>query len=291
MKSMKVLIFGNGRLGKELARTQPWPDIDAYVVKRSDVDIRKRSQFSKLVDEFMPDIVINAAANTNVDYLESHEGEALGVNAFAPTSMAHDCQLYGIPFIHYSTDYVFDGESNVAYLDDSIQNPINVYGRSKMLSEKYVLERSDACIVLRTSWLYDGIGDDFVTKILNWARGGKVRVVEDQISNPTWVGDLARMTWELVYKEKISLGFIAANRGIYNCAAAGYVSRYEWAKAILEIKGIDAEVIPAKTADFPTPARRPLFTALDCTRFSDVFCMKPMFWKDALRECLGGLDD
>lgn len=286
---MRLLLLGKyGQLGWELNRTlAPLGDLRAY--DYPDVDLTKLEHLRALMGEVAPDVIVNAIAYTAVDRAESESETALTVNGYAPGLMAEEAAKLGSVLIHYSTDYVFDGSKNGAYVEEDDTNPINVYGRSKLIGEQEIQAIGGAYLILRTSWVYSLRRDNFVTKVLQWSRSQEtLRVVTDQISNPTWCRMLAGITGLLLSRggEDVAT-WVNERRGLYHLAGSGYASRFEWAGAILELDPRPEEqtvtrIQPALSADFPTAAERPLFSALNCDKFKHTFGLQLPDWKEAL---------
>jgi dTDP-4-dehydrorhamnose reductase len=226
----------------------------------------------------------------------------MAINARAPGLLAEEAARSGAVLLHYSTDYVFDGAKGSAYLESDLPHPINVYGRSKLMGEQAVVDAGGASIILRTSWVYSLRRDSFVTKTLSWSRQQTtLRVVQDQIGCPTWARMLAEITAALLARggnqmdPKNSTGvdftpfeWLLQRQGIYHMAGDGNASRLDWAKAILRYDSHPEEqsvkeVLPALTADFPTPAQRPLYSALCCDRFFTTFGLRLPAWETSLR--------
>jgi dTDP-4-dehydrorhamnose reductase len=196
----------------------------------------------------------------------------------------------GAHLIHYSTDYVFDGKKGSAYLESDLPNPLGVYGQSKLAGERSIQEAGGNTLILRTSWVYSLRRDSFVTKVLSWGRRQtSLRVVADQVGNPTWSRPLAETISQLLAMSgRDPYSWILERKGIYHLAGDGYASRLEWAQAILGCdphpqEQVVQEVLPALTAEFPTPAQRPLFSALDCGRFTQTFDLRLPPWEIALQ--------
>jgi len=195
--------------------------------------------------------------------------------------------------IHFSTDYVFDGTKGAEYVENDEPNPINIYGQSKLAGERSVQQAGGAYLILRTSWVYSLRQESFVTKVLEWARNHTtLRIVNDQIGNPTWSRMLAEITAQLLAKGAENLQpWLLERSGVYHLAGSGAASRYEWARAVLacdprQDEQVAKEVQPALTADFPTPAKRPLFSALDCNLFTKTFGLRLPDWEQALQLAL-----
>jgi dTDP-4-dehydrorhamnose reductase len=234
--------------------------------------------------------LVNATAYTAVDKAESEAEMATAINAQAPRILAEEAQRIGAAFIHYSTDYVFDGQKDADYIESDQPNPINMYGESKLAGEMAIQEAGGVFLILRTSWVYSQRRESFVTKVIEWSRKQTtLQIVDDQISNPTWCRMLAEITAQLMAKAgEDVMGWMGERNGIYHLAGSGRASRFQWAQAILALdphreKQIVREVLPASSADFPTPARRPLHSALNCDRFNETFGLRLPEWMDALK--------
>ncbi|MCX8061892.1 MAG: dTDP-4-dehydrorhamnose reductase [Anaerolineales bacterium] len=290
---MKILLLGkNGQLGWELQRClQPLGQVWAFDTPK--IDLRVPESIRPLIREVKPNVLINAAAYTAVDRAESEGDLALKINAEAPRVMAEECASLKALLLHYSTDYVFDGTKGSSYTEDDQPNPLNQYGRSKWMGEQAIQEVGGGYLIFRTAWVYSLRGDSFAKKVLQWSRQQEtLRVVGDQISNPTWARMLAEITALLL--ARYSLAELVKRRGLYHLAGDGYCSRYEWAKTILELDPepqtrLTRQILPAKSEEFPTPAQRPLFSALNCERFVSTFDLQLPPWKEALQLALDKL--
>lgn len=288
---MKILLLGsNGQLGYEAIRTL-FCYGDLVVVDYPDIDFTKPDQVIKFVTEVNPDLIYNAFAYTDVDRAEQEPEKAMLINCHTPGEVANYCKKNKVPFIHFSTDYVFDGQKNALYTEDDIPNPINIYGISKFAGEKAIMESQCPHVIFRTSWVYSMRAGGFVKKVINWAQNNEeLRIVDDQIGNPTWARMLAIQSSTLVKNSKNeTLDLIKSKGGLYHLAGGGYTSRYEWTKTIINFltKDIPLKVkkyIPTKSDAFPTPAaKRPLFTAINCEKFEHLFSIKLIGWKTALK--------
>jgi dTDP-4-dehydrorhamnose reductase len=200
--------------------------------------------------------------------------------------LAEEAQRLNAVFVHYSTDYVFDGKKGTPYVEEDTPNPLNFYGRSKLEGERMVQEAGGISLILRTSWVYSLRQGGFVNKVLQWARQQEtLRMVDDQISNPTWARMLAEITSQVLARgEK----YIHERAGLYHLSGDGLTSRFEWARLILELDSnrheqLVKEIRPAPTSDFLTPARRPLLSALTCDNFAATFGLRLPAWEAALR--------
>jgi dTDP-4-dehydrorhamnose reductase len=290
---MKIVLFGKtGQLGWELQRTLSTFG-QVFALGRDKADLSNPITIQNVLYALKPNIVINASAYTNVDLAETQFELAKKINGLTPGIMAEATQKLGAIFIHYSTDYVFDGEKGSPYLENDPTNPINKYGISKLVGDENILQAGDAYIILRTSWVYSMHGNGFVNKVLEWARKNQtLRIVNDQTSNPTWARTLAETTSLILTQNKSNLfETIKAKRGIYHVAGAGYTSRYEWAKQIIanasnRTEKLAQTIQPALSEEFRTSAIRPRFSALDCTKFTNTFNIHLPNWQDDLKQAM-----
>lgn len=292
---MKILLFGKtGQVGWEAHRTlSPLGEVHAY--GPDELDLAKLNELEKTIRDVKPGIIINASAYTAVDKAESEPELARAINAAAPGVMAEEARNLGIPIVHISTDYVFDGKKGGPYTEGDETNPLNVYGQTKLEGEQAIVQVGGAHVILRTSWVYSLRGDSFVTKILAWSRKQEtLKVVSDQIGSPTWARMLAETISGMLAQGLPNLqNYFLERRGIYHLGGAGSVSRFNFAKAILRLDSNPGEQVtkrlePALTADFPTPALRPLRTELDCARFERMFGFCLPGWEEALRIAMEG---
>jgi dTDP-4-dehydrorhamnose reductase len=286
---MRIVLFGkNGQLGWEFQRILPILG-EVIALGRNEVDVSDPHEIQKPLDELKPDLIINTSAYTDVDQAEKDSELAMKINAIAPGVMAEAAHKTGAVFIHYSTDYVFDGTSDIPYTELDRTNPLNVYGESKLIGEENIKQVGDSYLILRTSWVYSLRGNSFVKKVLDWARRNEtLKVVSDQVGSPTWARMLAGITSLTIAQNNSNLlETIREKSGVYHMAGSGYTSRYEWAKQILATDpNLGEQVVqsfePALSKDFPTPATRPLFSALNCTHFEETFGLQLPAWDSAL---------
>jgi dTDP-4-dehydrorhamnose reductase len=286
---MKILLFGkNGQLGWELRRTlAPLGQITA--LDYDEVDLVNADQLRQKIVDLRPELIVNASAYTDVDGAQRARETAFAINATAPQIMARQARELDAVLIHFSTDYVFEGTKNEPYVEQDVPNPVNVYGESKLAGEEAVQASAGAFLILRTAWLYSLRGSNFVTKVLDWSRRHqKLHIVDDQISNPTWARILAQLTAHVLNQGD---GHLRERSGLYHLAGGGQASRFEWAQEILkhdprpeEQKA--TEVVRASTSDIPTPARRPLYSALNCDRFAEAFGLRAPAWEHELKLAL-----
>jgi dTDP-4-dehydrorhamnose reductase len=257
---------------------------------RSELDVSHIDGLKHTLIEIKPDLIINASAYTEVDRAETEPDATMKINAQAPGSMAETARKLGAVLIHYSTDYVFDGKKGHPYTENDSTNPLNMYGKSKLKGEEYIQQAGDVYLILRTSWVYSMRGNSFVNKVLRWARKNEtLKIVSDQIGNPTWARALAETTNLILFRTKSNLfETIREKHGIYHLAGSGYTSRYEWAKQILandpsQTEQLVQSIEPISSNEFPTPALRPLFTALDCAKVEENFGLRLPSWEESLR--------
>lgn len=286
---MRILLFGKyGQLGWELHRSV-LPLGNVLALDYPEIDLAK-DDFIDIIRSYNPEIIINGTAYTAVDRAESEPEITMAVNARAPGIMAEEAVKLGAALIHYSTDYVFDGAKGADYVEIDAPNPLGVYGRSKLVGEQAIEQVGGTYLILRTSWVYSLRRDSFVTKVLQWARQQTtLRVVADQIGNPTWARMLAEITAQVLAKGSDNItSWLHERRGLYHLAGSGRASRLEWAEAILQFDPektdqIVQELQPARTADFPAPAQRPLHSALNCDRFKETYELQLPDWREALQ--------
>jgi dTDP-4-dehydrorhamnose reductase len=287
---MRILLLGkNGQLGWELNRSLATLG-ELIALDYPEIDLADSEQLYLLIREIKPEVVVNAAAYTQVDIAESEPERAKAINQTAPGKMAQACTDVGAAIIHFSTDYVFDGQKGSLYTERDKPNPLNVYGKTKLGGELLVANNSSSYLILRTSWVYSMRGSSYVSRVLNWARKEyNLRIVSDQIGNPTWARMLAEITSQLLARTDGSpVNWIGERKGLYHLAGGGYSSRFDWAKQILSLdpspeKQICHGILPAKTAEFLDIAERPLFSALNCDYFFSTFGLKLPPWEMALQ--------
>ncbi len=283
---MRILLFGAmGQLGTELQQAlSPIGDIFPFDIHN--LNLENTVEVRETIHTVRPNVIVNASAYTAVDQAESEAEKAFTVNGAIPALFAEEASKLGAFLIHYSTDYVFDGTKGVPYLEGDETNPLGIYGKSKLVGEEAIQAGDAKYLILRTSWVYSRNRSSFVTKVLEWARKQEVlSIVSDQVSNPTWARTLANVTAELLGK---GMDCLREHRGLYHVAGNGYASRLDWAKKIIELDPNKHEqkvneIVPALTSDFPTPAQRPLFSALDCSLFQATFDIPLPKWEDALK--------
>jgi dTDP-4-dehydrorhamnose reductase len=282
----RILLIGrNGQLGRELNRSLIASG-ELTAVDYPDIDLAKPETIRTLVQAVRPGVIVNAAAYTAVDLAETEQEKAWAINAEAPGVMAEEARRMNAVFVHYSTDYVFDGQKTTPYDENDSPAPLNQYGLSKLEGERRVQAAGGTSLVFRTSWVYSlRMSTGFVAKTLQWARQQeKIRVVSDQVSNPTWARLLAEASCQVL---RLDPEHLQAQSGLYHVASRDFTSRFDWARQILELDPdrqdqLVKEVLPTSSSEFPTPARRPAFSALNCERFQKAFNLYLPGWRETL---------
>jgi dTDP-4-dehydrorhamnose reductase len=284
---MKILITGAfGQLGSELKElTKKHPDWQFLFTDIDELNITDENEVKNYFHQQQPDFVINCAAYTAVDKAENDVETAEKVNALAPKFIAKYSKLTGAKLIHISTDYVFDGESFVPFSEETKVNPLGVYGKTKLQGEINCFEENPDSLVIRTSWLYSSFGNNFVKTMLRLAgERDKLNVVFDQVGTPTNAADLAGAILSIIQiSEKDKGKFVP---GIYHYSNEGVASWYDFAKAIFEIAGINCEVSPVLSDQFPTAAKRPNYSVLNKSKIKNTFGLVIPYWKESLKVCL-----
>ncbi|MCH5219477.1 MAG: dTDP-4-dehydrorhamnose reductase [Muribaculaceae bacterium] len=279
---LNILLTGaNGQLGQAIQQTlKPYRDIAVNALSHKDFDITDRKQVEQHLHLSQYTHIINCAAYTAVDKAESDKETCNKINIEGVGNLALASAERGIKVLHFSTDYVFDGKAKVPYKEDSIGQPLNVYGQSKLDGEKILFANNPDCIVLRTGWLYSAFGHNFVKTILRNARQGTLlRVVSDQTGTPTFAEHLASAVASIL----ISPEWIP---GIYNYTNEGQTTWYEFAKKIIEDTYPNAFLTACATTDYHAAAQRPAFSVLDKSKIKQTFNITIPHWTEGLKECL-----
>lgn len=285
MQRPTVLVTGaNGQLGFELVRLLA-PHGDVVATDRARLDLADPDAIVAAVRGARPALIVNAAAYTAVDRAEKEPALAHAINGRAPGILAEEAKRLGALLIHYSTDYVFDGERRTPYPEDAPAAPRNVYGASKLDGERAIAATGAHALVFRTSWVYGLRGANFLLTIRRLAaQRDELRIVADQIGVPNWCRELAQATARIV---GAGLGAAIERGGLYHLCAHGEASWHEFACAILA--GAPApRIVAITTAEYPTPARRPAYGVLATTRFEATFGFALPDWHDSLARCLAG---
>jgi dTDP-4-dehydrorhamnose reductase len=286
---VRVLLFGaSGQLGTSLQKTAP-TNIVLLPYDRTACDISLAESVQHVIDKEQPSVVINAAAYTAVDKAESDAEMAFAINAVAPGVMAAACATRKIPLVHISTDFVFGSSQGKPFGPDDMRAPSGVYAKSKMAGEDAVLFASPDNLLVRTAWVYAATGTNFVKTMLRlMASQPQLRVIADQLGTPTHAHALAKTIWALVE--------VRAS-GAYHCTDAGAASWYDFAIAIQEealaagLLSAAVPVIPIRTEDYPTPAKRPGYSVLNCFKTWELLGASARHWRVELRDMIAELKD
>ncbi len=285
---MKILLTGaSGQVGYELERSlQALGEVVA--VDRARMDLSDLDQVRDVVRAVRPGLIVNPAAYTAVDKAESEPELAHRINAEAPAVMAAEARTLGAAMVHYSTDYVFDGSKQGAYVETDATNPINIYGLSKLAGEQAIAEAGIPHLILRTSWVYGMRGKNFLLTMLRLAgERDELRVVADQHGAPTWSRTLADATAVLLAQAR---GGGAAwwdqHSGIYHLSAEGQTTWHGFTEAIVAAAGLNCRVMPISSAQYPVPAKRPVNSVMSSEKLTQRLCALPQ-WQEALKLCLG----
>ena len=275
---MKLIVLGSkGMLARDLIPMLT-EEHATFPFDQDQVDITDKKRVFDVIGSMKPDLVVNCAAYNQVDQAETDHDAAFGVNADGVQHLALACEEFGSVLCHFSTDYVFDGKSTQPYQPDDQPNPISLYGESKWAGEVVIQSILNRYYLIRTSSLYGKHGPNFVYTILRLAKEKKVlRVVQDQIMSPTWTMNLAQGVMKLIHSD---------NFGVYHLTdrTDGGISWFEFAKEILKLKGINKEIKPTTSEEFKRPAKRPAYSVLDTTLFTQRSGYEPMAWQESLKQ-------
>lgn len=290
---MKVLVTGSdGQLAKDLIPLLDSAGFEMCSLNSAMLDITDKEAVLKAVADFSPELIINCAAYTKVDKAEEERELAFKINAEGAANMAEVAVASKALLIHISTDFVFDGLKSTPYSELDATNPLSIYGKSKLKGEDEILKRACDSLIIRTSWLYGALGKNFVKTMLRLAGEREVlTVVEDQIGSPTWTGDLAGVITEIAKLKKAG----DTRTGIYHYSNKGEISWFDLARAIVEeARSIGEElkcerVEPIPTSAYPTPAKRPPYSALSTKKIERDFDISIPHWRVSLKRMIGQL--
>ncbi len=292
-----IMLTGkNGQLGWELQRTLPTL-AKVIAFDRHTLDLSDHKLLRSTIRDIKPDLIINAAAYTAVDQAEKEEDLAIAINANAPEIMAEEAKSLGAMLIHYSTDYVFDGNKKEAYSEIDNPDPNNIYGKSKLLGEQAIQSSGIPHYIFRTSWVYAARGQNFLLTMLRLMQEREsLNIVDDQFGSPTWSRSIAEITGQIISRSNESAGLnydvIQHLSGIYHLTSNGRTSWFEFAKEIrhqvsdrIMIKD-SFQILGIPTSQYPAPAKRPANSELSTSKLSNTFGIVCSDWKDSLDLCL-----
>jgi dTDP-4-dehydrorhamnose reductase len=305
MKPRILLIGRNGQIGGELQRLLPRLG-EVVAPDRREMDLSRPSEVRESIRKIRPALIVNAAAYTAVDQAESDEPTARSINADAPALMAEEAKKIGAAFVHFSTDYVFDGLKVSPYSESDSPNPLGVYGKTKLSGEQAIRDTGVQHLIFRTAWVYATRGRNFLLTVLRLAsQREELRIVQDQIGAPTWSREIARATTDILARLAVNgdtpLSFPGVS-GTYHMTAQGSATWYDFAQAILDEAAraplnlswmetatgnrplIARRVVPITTAEYPTPARRPPYSVLSNSLLARTFGLQLSEWRVALHD-------
>ena len=278
----KILVTGaNGQLGQCLQKiSSQFEEFEFIFTDSETLDITNKEEVNDFFWQNAPDFCINAAAYTAVDLAETDIEKAFLVNADGTENLAEACAENNAQFIHVSTDYVFDGENNLAYTEEDFTNPLGVYGASKLAGDELALEVNPCSVILRTSWVYSEFGKNFVKTMLSlFANKDELNIVADQFGQPTNANDLAEAIMKIIKSEKIT-------PGIFNFSNLGRISWFDFAEKIAELSEAKIKLNAIETSQYPTPAKRPKNSVLDLDKISKTYAVPLKPWEESLEDCV-----
>ena len=278
----KILVTGaNGQLGQCLQKiSSQFEEFEFIFTDSETLDITNKEEVNDFFWQNAPDFCINAAAYTAVDLAETDIEKAFLVNADGTENLAEACAENNAQFIHVSTDYVFDGENNLAYTEEDFTNPLGVYGASKLAGDELALEVNPCSVILRTSWVYSEFGKNFVKTMLSlFATKDELNIVADQFGQPTNANDLAEAIMKIIKSEKIT-------PGIFNFSNLGRISWFDFAEKIAGLSEAKIKLNAIETSQYPTPAKRPKNSVLDLDKISKTYAIQLKPWEESLEDCV-----
>jgi dTDP-4-dehydrorhamnose reductase len=271
-----VLLGANGMLGSDICRLCTEDNLDITPFDLPDFDITDKNQLERAIEQ--ADIVINCAAYTNVEKAETESGQAFKVNAEAVGNLARIARKKNIYVIHISTDFVFDGIKEIPYIETDLPNPINIYGKSKLDGETLLIKNHSNFAIIRVQWTYGKNGANFIAKLVSLAKQkDSFKVVDDQLGSPTSTQEAAGAILEFAAKKP---------QGLFHYAAEGFASRYDVAKFVFEKLKLNTKVLPCKSGEFPTAAKRPLNSRFCCDKIQSLLDKPIAVWQKPLERFL-----
>ncbi|MDE7413192.1 MAG: dTDP-4-dehydrorhamnose reductase [Muribaculaceae bacterium] len=284
---MKILVTGsNGQLGNALKNVFSKDEgLEVTYTDVEDLDITDREEVDHFIKENKFDFIVNCAAYTAVDRAETDDLKAAAINTVAVGNIAQAASRNRVKVIHISTDYVFNGEGYRPYEENDEPYPRSIYGRTKLEGEGILTSFCQDALIIRTAWLYSEFGNNFVKTMLRLSNEkDSINVVADQIGSPTYAGDLADAIHHIIRHKKWL-------PGIYHFTNEGVASWFDFTKAIYEIAGKNTIVNPIPTSQYPTPAKRPLYSVLSKMKIKNIYGVKIPYWRDSLKKCLSLLGE
>lgn len=282
MKQKILVVGGNGQLGNCLRKIEPQFEnkFEILFTDSSILDITNEDQIIECFENFKPKYCINASAYTAVDLAEKESEKAFAVNAYGVANLAQACEDFDATFIHVSTDYVFDGETNLCYSEDDFTNPIGVYGETKLKGEELALDIHAKTIILRTSWLYSEFNKNFVKTMLNlFSQKDKLGIVSDQFGQPTNANDLAEAIMQIIETPNKKFG-------IYHFANYPETTWFNFAQKIADFSESHIKLNELTTEEYPTIAKRPKRSTMCLDKIEKDYHIEPKHWENSLEECI-----
>jgi len=283
-----ILLTGcNGQLGSEIRKLAPfYSNFNILFTDIEELNITDKRELDRFFAVHKPGCVINCAAYTAVDRAETEKERAMLINAEAVRLLAECCKDNDFLLVHISTDYVFDGLKRTPYLETDEMNPVSFYGLTKSTGENHIFNVSPRALVIRTSWLYSSFGTNFVKTILKFGRErGQLNVVNDQYGCPTYAADLARTILDIIPQCSD-----VTKPEILNYSNEGIITWFEFAKAIIDTKHVNCVLNPVSTEEYPTPTKRPSYSAFSKEKIKNKFGVHIPYWADSLKICLSLID-
>lgn len=284
---MNVLITGaNGQLGNEMrVVAKQYTEVDFVFTDVEELNICNADEVDSFVKNLLPDYIVNCAAYTAVDKAENDVDLCRAINCDAVKNLGIAAQKYQAKIIHVSTDYVFDGTSNIPYTETMPTNPQTIYGKTKLEGEKALLSVCDASFIIRTSWLYSSFGNNFVKTMLRLGNErDSINVVFDQVGTPTYAADLANAIWEIITSKN-------TDYGVYHFSNEGVCSWYDFTTAIFRLTNTNCQVFPIESSEYPTKTPRPFYSVLNKRKIKSTFAISIPHWEVSLQKCLQILKD
>ncbi|MEO6584645.1 MAG: dTDP-4-dehydrorhamnose reductase [Ferruginibacter sp.] len=287
MLTKNILVTGaNGQLGSEIKALQNnYPNYQFFFVDKNELNIVDAAAIDNYFGKNKITHCINCAAYTAVDKAETQWVQSFSVNGVAVGTLAAACKKHHALLIHISTDYVFNGNGKAPYKETDATDPVNLYGQSKLKGEELAVQNNPDTIIIRTSWLYSSFGNNFVKTMLRLMREKEsISVVDDQLGTPTYATDLADAILKIIEVNK-------PRSGIYHYSNSGIINWFQFAVAIKEISGSACEVKPIPTLAYPTPAKRPAYSAFDTKKIHSQLGVEILGWRESLEKCLTLLNE
>lgn len=279
----KILIIGaNGQLGNCFRKIAPdfQNNFDFNFTDSETLDITAEDKVADFFDDYRPDFCVNASAYTAVDLAETEVEKAFWVNADGVANLAESCRKYNTVFIHVSTDYVFDGDTNISYSEDNFTNPQGVYGASKLKGEELAMELNPKSIIIRTSWLYSEFNKNFVKTMLHlFSIKEELGIVADQFGQPTNANDLAEVVMKIIQNQNKTFG-------VFHFSNYPETSWFHFAEKIAEFSESTVKLKAITTEDFPTPAKRPKRSTMSLDKIENTYNISLKHWENSLEECI-----